>query len=94
MTRLPAGLVYRQDDSVALDPGSAVAGAVQCVFDTFQCLESAMATWRWLAAEGVRLPGAIRSGPRRGQRIWLAGPLAQPDSGLFAHNPRYAGAYA
>lgn len=90
--RLPMGLVYRQDGSVALDPDNAVEQAVRCVFDTFQELESATATWRWLAAEGVRLPGQVRHGPHKGQRLWLAPSLSRVLS--YLNNPRYAGAFA
>lgn len=91
-TRLPVGLIYRQDGSVALDPDRAVVEAVRCVFDTFQRLESATATWRWLAEEGVLLPGEARQGPQRGQRLWLAPSLSRVLG--YLNNPRYAGAYA
>jgi len=91
-TRLPVGLIYRQDGSVALDPDRAVVEAVRCVFDTFQRLESATATWRGLAEEGVLLPGEARQGPQRGQRLWLAPSLSRVLS--YLNNPRYAGTYA
>ena len=91
-TRLPVGLVYRQDDTVALDPDSAVRSAIECVFDTFQRLESATATWRWLANEGVRLPGSVQHGPRRGERLWLDPTLTRVLG--YVNNPRYSGAYA
>ena len=91
-TRLPVGLVYRQDDTVALDPDHAVVAAIGCVFDTFQRLESATATWHWLEEEGVQLPGEVRHGARRGQRIWLSPSLSRVLG--FIKNPRYAGAFA
>ncbi len=91
-TPLPIGLVYQPDETVALDPDSAVGTAVRCVFDTFERLESATATRRWLEEEGVQLPGELRHGPRRGLRIWLPPTLDRVLS--YLKNPRYAGAYA
>ena len=91
-TRLPVGLVYLPDDSVALDPDPAVGEAVSCVFESFRRLRSATATWRWLADNGVELPGAVHHGPRRGERLWLPPTLSRVLA--YLHNPRYAGAYS
>ena len=69
-TRLPVGLVYRQDDSVALDPDSAACGAVRCVFDTFQRLQSATATWRWLAPSLSRVLAYLHNPRYAGAYVW------------------------
>ena len=49
-----------------------------------------------MALAGSRRRAAAGSNPLRAplRPAHLAGPLARPDSGLFARNPRYAGAFA
>jgi DNA invertase Pin-like site-specific DNA recombinase len=88
---LPVGFVYDAAGRVVLDPDAEVRGAVAHLFATFARTGSARATVKAFAAEGVKFPSRVRSGPNKGTLAWL--PLAHHRVLQVLHNPRYAGAF-
>ena len=89
---LPTGLALREDGKVTLDPDASVVSAMRAVFATFAKVGSASGTARRLREDGLQLPQRPRSGPARGQLIWVA-PTRKRVAAILT-NPRYAGAYA
>jgi DNA invertase Pin-like site-specific DNA recombinase len=89
--RPPAGLVYRPDGKVILDPDIEVQSAIRMLFDTFDRTASAMKTARFLREQGLRFPSRLQSGPNKGEIVWSLPNHARVLKVL--HNPRYAGAF-
>jgi DNA invertase Pin-like site-specific DNA recombinase len=87
----PAGLVYRSDGVIDLDPNAEVQSAVRLVFDTFERTGSAMRTVRFFQEQRIPLPTRLRSGPRKGELVWA--PPRHSRILRILHNPRYAGAF-
>jgi DNA invertase Pin-like site-specific DNA recombinase len=92
MTPLPVGLVYDAGGKVVLDPDQGVRDAVHHLFTTFSRTGSARATVKAFAAEGLRFPSRVKSGPNKGTLGWFA--LKHHRVLQVLHNPRYAGAFA
>ena len=88
---LPVGLVYDAAGHVVLDPDTAVRGAVQRLFATFEATGSATAAVKAFRADGLSFPWRHRAGPRKGETDWK--PLAHHTVLRVLHNPRYAGAF-
>ena len=88
---LPVGLVYDAAGHVVLDPDTAVRGAVQRLFATFEATGSATAAVKAFRADGLSFPWRHRAGPRKGETDWK--PLAHHIVLRVLHNPRYAGAF-
>ncbi|EQD54495.1 transposase, partial [mine drainage metagenome] len=60
-------------------------------FATFERTGSARATVKAFAAEGLKFPSRIQTGPNKGTLAWL--PLVHSRTLQVLHNPRYAGAF-
>ena len=88
---LPVGLVYDQASKVVLDPDQGVRDAVGHLFATFERTGSARATVKAFAAEGLKFPSRIQTGPNKGTLAWL--PLVHSRTLQVLHNPRHAGAF-
>jgi DNA invertase Pin-like site-specific DNA recombinase len=89
--RPPAGLIYRPDGKIVLDPNIEVQGAIRMLFDTFDRTASAMKTTRFLREQGLQFPSRLQSGPNKGELVWMLPPHSRILQIL--HNPRYAGAF-
>jgi DNA invertase Pin-like site-specific DNA recombinase len=89
---LPTGLVYDAAGHVILDPDTAIAGALQHLFTTFEATGSATAVVKAFRAAGLAFPWRHRKGPRKGEVDWQ--PLQHHTVLRVLHNPRYAGAFA
>ena len=89
---LPVGLVYDPSGRVVLDPDQGVRDAVAHLFVTFTRTGSARATVKAFAAEGLRFPSRVQTGPNKGTLAWF--PLRHHRVLAVLHNPRYAGAFA
>lgn len=89
---LPVGLLYDAAGRVVLDPDQGVRDAVAHLFAAFSHSGSARATVKAFAAEGLRFPSRVRSGPNKGTLAWL--PLVHHRVLQVLHNPRYTGAFA
>jgi DNA invertase Pin-like site-specific DNA recombinase len=89
---LPVGFTYDPAGKVVLDPDASVRQAVRYLFATFARTGSARATVQAFAAEGVRFPLRVRTGPNKGTLTWT--PLRHHRVLQVLHNPRYAGAFA
>jgi DNA invertase Pin-like site-specific DNA recombinase len=86
---LPVGLVWGEGDGqILLHPDEAVRGAVQTVFDRFDELGSARATWIWYRNEGLPFPYQDN---RRPNLEWVTPTYLQIHRVLT--HPAYAGAY-
>jgi DNA invertase Pin-like site-specific DNA recombinase len=88
---LPVGLVYDEEDQVALDPDRQVQDTIRQFFRTFENSGSAMATVKHFRQEGWLFPRKLRRGARKGEVIW--GDLVHSRALQLLHNPRYAGAF-
>jgi DNA invertase Pin-like site-specific DNA recombinase len=88
---LPVGLVYDGAGKVVLDPDSGVQQAIRHLFAVFARTGSARAVVQAFAAEQLRFPVRIRTGPRKGELVWM--PLRHWRVLRTLHNPRYAGAF-
>jgi DNA invertase Pin-like site-specific DNA recombinase len=88
---LPVGLAYDPAGHVILDPDTAVRGALEHLFATFDATGSATAVVKAFRAEGLAFPWRHRAGPRKGELDWK--PLAHHIVLRVLHNPRYAGAF-
>jgi DNA invertase Pin-like site-specific DNA recombinase len=91
ITPLPVGLAYDAAGHVILDPDTAVRGALEHLFTTFDATGSATAVVKAFRAEGLTFPWRHRAGPRKGELDWK--PLAHHIVLRILHNPRYAGAF-
>ena len=89
---LPLGLVYDEDDRVALDPDAEIVAAIASVFAAFRDQGSARQTVRWFREEGLLLPSRATSGPTRGLVRWRTPDLSRI-TGIL-RNPSYAGTFA
>lgn len=89
--RLPTGLVYDEQDRVALDPDRQVQQSFFTFFETFQRTGSACATVRYFRRQGLLMPRRLRRGPKKGEVVWL--PLRHSRALRILHNPRYAGVF-
>src|SRR5277367_6202896 len=58
--RPPAGLVYRPDGKVILDPDIEVQSAIRTLFDTFDRTASAMKTARFLREQNLQFPSRLQ----------------------------------
>jgi len=88
---LPVGLVYNPSGSVVLDPDRQVQRSIKHLFETFARTGSASATVRHFCEQGLRFPRRPRSGPHRGELLWVQLRHWRVLGAL--HNPRYAGAF-
>ena len=88
---LPVGLVYDQQDHVALDPDRQVQQALRTLFETYQRAGSACAVVRFFREQNLLFPRRLRRGPNKGQLVW--GPMGHNRVLQTLHNPRYAGAF-
>jgi DNA invertase Pin-like site-specific DNA recombinase len=88
---LPVGLVYDPAGRVVLDPDQGVRDAVAHLFATFARTGSARATVKAFAAEDLRFPSRVQTGPNKGTLAWF--PLRHHRVLQVLHNPRYAGAF-
>jgi hypothetical protein len=88
---VPAGFVHDPAGRIVLDPDAGVASAVRHLFATFARTGSARAVVKCFAAEGLLFPTRIRSGPCKGELVWV--PLRHARVVGVLHNPHYAGAY-
>lgn len=91
-TSLPAGLVYDPLGKVALDPDTAVQGAIRHLFECFERTGSARAVVKEFTARKLSFPQRIRTGARKGETVWA--PLHHDRVLMVLHNPRYAGAFS
>ena len=91
-TSLPVGLVYDPLGKVALDPDTAVQGAVRHLFECFERTGSARAVVKEFNTRKLSFPQRIRTGPRKGETVWA--PLHHDRVLMVLHNPRYAGAFS
>ena len=91
-TSLPVGLVYDPLGKVALDPDTAVQGAIRHLFECFERTGSARAVVKEFTARKLSFPQRIRTGPRKGETVWA--PLHHDRVLMVLHNPRYAGAFS
>jgi DNA invertase Pin-like site-specific DNA recombinase len=90
---LPTGYVRAPSgDAVELDPDEQVRGVVRLIFDKFDELGSAHATFRYLLRQGIHVGIRPHDGPNRGRLEWRRLKLSQVLGVL--KNPIYAGAYA
>jgi DNA invertase Pin-like site-specific DNA recombinase len=89
---LPIGLAYRDDGAVILDPDAQIQAALRLLLATFRRTGSAAAVTRHFREQQLRFPRRVRTGPHRGEIVWMA---LNYDTVLdVLHNPRYAGAFA
>ena len=88
---LPAGFVHDPSGAIVLDPDTSVQAAVRHLFATFNRTGSARAVVKTFAAEKLRFPTRIRSGPHRDELVWQ--PLNHARVLHVLHNPHYAGVY-
>ena len=91
-TSLPAGLVYDPLGKVALDPDTAVQGAIRHLFECFERTGSARAVVKEFTTRKLSFPQRIRTGARKGETVWA--PLHHDRVLMVLHNPRYAGAFS
>ena len=88
---LPVGLIYDSRGKVVLDPDAAVQHALAHLFSTFARTASARATVQAFRSERLTFPSRVRSGPHKGELVWM--PLKHWRVLRTLHNPRYAGAF-
>src|SRR6266536_3435916 len=88
---LPVGLVHDPAGKVVLDPDTGVQQAIRHLFAVFARTGTARAVVQAFAAEQLRFPTRIRTGPRKGELAWM--PLRHWRVLRTLHNPRYAGAF-
>jgi DNA invertase Pin-like site-specific DNA recombinase len=88
---LPVGLAYDAAGHVILDPDTAIRGALEYLFTTFEATGSATAVVKAFRAAGLAFPWRHLKGPRKGEIDWK--PLAHHAVLRVLHNPRYAGAF-
>ena len=88
---LPVGLVYDPAGKVVLDPDTGVQQAIRHLFAVFARTGSARTVVQAFAAEQLRFPARIRTGPHKGELAWM--PLRHWRVLRTLHNPRYAGAF-
>jgi DNA invertase Pin-like site-specific DNA recombinase len=92
-SHLPPGYVRAEGgDAIELDPDEQVRGVVRLIFDKFDELGSAHATFRYLLRQGIRVGIRPHDGPSRGRLEWRRPKLSQVMR-ILKH-PLYAGAYA
>jgi DNA invertase Pin-like site-specific DNA recombinase len=88
---VPMGYVQLPSGEVIQDPDEQVRGVVRLIFEKFDELGTAWATFHYLLDSGIQVGLRPSRGPQRGQLIWQ-----RPNRGnverLLRH-PIYAGAY-
>jgi DNA invertase Pin-like site-specific DNA recombinase len=88
---VPMGYVHVASGEVTQDPDEQVRGVVRLIFEKFDALGTAWATFHYLLDSGVQVGLRPSRGPRRGQLVWQ-----RPNRGnverLLRH-PIYAGVY-
>ena len=88
---MPMGYVQLPSGEVVQDPDEQVRGVVRLIFEKFEELGTAWATFHYLLDSGIQVGLRPSRGPQRGQLIWQ-----RPNRGnverLLRH-PIYAGAY-
>jgi len=87
----PIGLVYREDDSLVLDPDQQIQKTIRLLFETFEREGSAMAVVKRFNKENLLFPKRIRRGIGKGELHWIE--LEHTRVLQILHNPRYAGAF-
>ena len=88
---VPMGYVQLASGEVAQDPDEQVRGVVRLIFDKFNELGTAWATFDYLLGSGIQVGLRPSRGPRRGQLVWQ-----RPNRGnveLLLRHPIYAGVY-
>jgi DNA invertase Pin-like site-specific DNA recombinase len=88
---LPIGFVTDPTGRVVLDPDAGVQHAIGHLFTTFARTGSARAVVQTFNADSLLFPARVRSGPRKGELVWMA--LRHWRVLRTLHNPRYAGAF-
>jgi DNA invertase Pin-like site-specific DNA recombinase len=91
ITPLPVGLAYDAAGHVALDPDTAIQGALRHLFTTFEATGSASACVKAFNTAQLTFPWRHRAGPRKGELDWK--PLQHHVVLRVLHNPRYAGCF-
>ena len=89
--RPPMGFVYNSEEKLVLDPDQQVQQAVRLLFETFRRTNSAMATVKYFAEQGLQFPRRVHTGPNKGDVVWAG--LEHSRALRILHNPRYAGAF-
>jgi DNA invertase Pin-like site-specific DNA recombinase len=88
----PIGYVFdATEQHLVLDPDEQIQGAVRLLFETFRRTASAGQVVRYFAAEQIRWPRRLVTGPRAGEVVW--GGMEHHRVLQMLHNPRYAGAF-
>src|SRR5450755_315462 len=89
-SHLPPGYVRAEGgDAIELDPDEQVRGVIRLIFDKFDELGSAHATFRYLLRQGIRVGIRPHDGPSRGRLEWRRPKLSQVMR-ILKH-PLYAG---
>lgn len=88
---LPIGFCYDVNERVVLDPDRQVQETIGTFFRTFRRTGSATATVKAFRSQGLHFPRRVRSGPAKGDVIWVE--LDHSRALWLLHNPRYAGAF-
>ena len=88
---LPVGLVYKEDETVILDPDAQIQQAIRLLFATFKRTGSAWATVKYFRDQELLFPRRVRVGPHAGELHWM--PLQHNAVLKVLRNPRYAGAF-
>jgi DNA invertase Pin-like site-specific DNA recombinase len=89
--RPPMGFVYNSEEKLVLDPDQQVQQAVRLLFETFRRTNSAMATVKYFAEQGLQFPRRLHTGPNKGDVVWAG--LEHSRALRILHNPRYTGAF-
>lgn len=93
---LPTGYVWATDADgravIELDPDESVRAAIRDVFARFARLGSAAQVLRALVRDGATLPRRLRTGPAKGQVVWV--PPGDWMVVQILKDPVYTGAYA
>jgi DNA invertase Pin-like site-specific DNA recombinase len=87
----PVGMTYDAQDRLGLDSDQQVQAALRLLFESFRRTGSASATVKAFRHDGIRFPRRLRTGPNRGELLWV--PLLHSRVLQVLHNPRYAGAF-
>jgi DNA invertase Pin-like site-specific DNA recombinase len=89
--RQPTGYVLLPSDEVAFDPDEQVQSVLRLIFEKFEELGTGRQVFRYLCANGIRIPVRPAYGPNRGRLEWRE-PTPSTLHRILRH-PQYAGAY-
>jgi DNA invertase Pin-like site-specific DNA recombinase len=89
--RLPVGYDRVANGEVVCTPDREVQGAIQLVFEQFECLGSGQAVLRYFRERELELPRRVQSGPDKGDIEWVRASYGIIHR-ILTH-PAYAGAY-